>query len=290
MKFVLTEAHAEIAKTVLKEWGDLPEPTSLAGRAIAQVEIESLYTLRGFARPTVIWKSSIPEAIKYIVKKYLDGDAPHPWDYAELWGAAYFRSDDRIELATLDFYTRIGLLEEPAILPLLAIAKRVDVWWALRDEAVVVGNFARITRDSLDRASNLSGPAIHYADGHEIFAIENCRVPKHVVTDPNQIQISEIKALTSSEVRRIWIRQMGIRRYLLETMAETVDVDGGLPGPGGAPRALLKDTFGDKWLLVTDGSTDRLYYLPVPRASATCREAHQWISGLADESCITGEC
>jgi hypothetical protein len=43
---------------------------------------------------------------------------------------------------------------------------------------------------------------------------------------------------------------------------------------------------GDKWLVGTDGSTDRCYYMSVPREAKTCKEAHEMIAGVSEENIL----
>lgn len=289
--FHLKPEHAAIAQQVIAEWESVPAFTTLADKLLAEQAITACYARVGLEAPIVTWQISILAAIRYIVKKYLNGDTPTSWDFEELWGASSLGMFDRVELATADLYTRLGLLNKAEVAPLLSLTSRVNIWWALRSEAVVVGNWDRVIRDQFGRIHNLIGPAIvNLCDDSEIFAIENCYVPKHVVMEPDKITVEEIRKQTNVEARRVWIRQMGLKRFLRETKAEQIDMDGGLAGPGGAPRALIQDCYGDRWLLVTDGSTSRMYYLAVPRIAKTCQEAHQMISGLVDETVIKGEC
>jgi hypothetical protein len=43
---------------------------------------------------------------------------------------------------------------------------------------------------------------------------------------------------------------------------------------------------GQKWLVGSDGSTQRVYYMPVPESAKTCREAHEAICGLDEDKLL----
>ena len=50
--------------------------------------------------------------------------------------------------------------------------------------------------------------------------------------------------------------------------------------------ALMRTKDGQKWLVGSDGSTQRVYYMPVPESAKTCREAHEAISGLNEDQLL----
>ena len=94
----------------------------------------------------------------------------------------------------------------------------------------------------------------------------------------------------NAEARRVMMQRMGPKKYMLESGAECIDYSAGLGLQGSAPRALYKTKDGSKWLTGTDGSTRRLYWMPVPTEVKTCSEAHRSISGLDNENRLLAEC
>jgi len=126
-----------------------------------------------------------------------------------------------------------------------------------------------------------NGPALAYADGWEVYAVHGVRVPKKAVTAPDTYTVPEIRELANAEVRRIVIERFGTKRYLEEAGSVTIDLD----TFGGHPRALVRDNESQQWLIVTDGSTQKVFHLPVPQESKTCSEAHSAIAGF-DEALI----
>ena len=61
-------------------------------------------------------------------------------------------------------------------------------------------------------------------------------------------------------------------------------------GEYGTPRTLMQTKRGELFLVGTDGSTDRVYTMPIPddRDIKTCSEAHAAIAGF-DESRVVSQ-
>jgi hypothetical protein len=133
-----------------------------------------------------------------------------------------------------------------------------------------------------------NGPALE-SDIENLYFWHGVLVPAFVVTRPEWITLGHITNETNLEVQRIMIERYGAGRYLKDTGAKLIDMDS-LTLEGSAPRALMEDKGGNKWLCGTDGSTARCYTMAVPREAATCAEAHRMICGLDDESRLIAEC
>jgi hypothetical protein len=97
-------------------------------------------------------------------------------------------------------------------------------------------------------------------------------VNEQIIMHPETLTAKQADEEGNMEIRRIIIERMGPGKYLMETGAKVLDMDS-LTIPGSAPRALMVDNKGMKWLCGTDGSTKRCYYMSVPRESKTCTEA-----------------
>lgn len=138
------------------------------------------------------------------------------------------------------------------------------------------------TINSTRRLHCEDGPALKN-DIENLYFWHGVLVPAYAITDPGQITVKEIYEETNAEVRRALIERKTPEKYLWESKAKLIDVDHEKCRKGSAPRALLKDQLGDQWLVGTDGSTKRVYYMPVPNEVTTCREAHIAICGF-DES------
>ena len=149
-----------------------------------------------------------------------------------------------------------------------------------------------------DRSSNIAieqnvlhndeGPAIAYNDDVKIFAIGGHVVTEQIVMHPETLTLDQIENETDVETRRIMIQRYGVAKYLTETGAKVIDSDR-LNLEGSSMRTLMEDNKEQRWLIGTDGSTGRVYYMSAPRDANTCREAHEAMGGI-DESNLSGEC
>jgi hypothetical protein len=133
------------------------------------------------------------------------------------------------------------------------------------------------------------GMAVEYSDGWGIYALEGVRLPGKVVMEPDKLTLDEIEAEGNAEVRRIMIDRFGPSRYMRETDAKCLDYSAGLGLVGSAPRALYQTKKGEKWLVGSDGSTKRVYWIPVPAEAETCAQAHCLIAGFDSESRLIAE-
>ena len=132
-----------------------------------------------------------------------------------------------------------------------------------------------------------TGPAVE-SDVEDLYFWHGVMVPSKVVETPERITVEEIEAEKNMEVQRIMIERLGADKYMRQTGAKVLDMDS-LTLVGSAPRALMEDKRGNKWMIGTDGSTKRVYLMAVPRDVRTCSEAHRAISGLDKESRLIAE-
>jgi len=139
---------------------------------------------------------------------------------------------------------------------------------------------------------NMEGPAIKYADGSGFFAIEGFDFERSMIEHPDTITVKQIEAEENMERRRIMTDLMGISRYLHETNAKVLEMDMVRVMTVGdddraMPRALIQADDGRLFLCGTDGSTKRVYYMPVPRDVTSCRMAHEAIAGPVGSRRVT---
>jgi len=131
------------------------------------------------------------------------------------------------------------------------------------------------------------GPTLE-SDIENLYFWHGVLVPAFVVTRPDWITLDHIRKESNLEVQRIMIERFGAGKYLVETKAQLLDMDS-LTLVGSAPRMLVEDEKGNRWLCGTDGSTGRCYTMAVPREATTCSEAHRMISGLDSEARLVAE-
>lgn len=157
------------------------------------------------------------------------------------------------------------------------IATSCNWWYPYKDFCVLSEKYSICSLQDGQLHSDNS-PAIAFRDGFEIYAINGHRVTKQIVMSPETITIEQIENENNAEVRRIMIERLGTDIYLAKIGAEIIDIDS-----SNNFRALLRDKNGQKWLEGTDGSTTRIYFMPVPRHVKTCKEAHESICGISED-------
>lgn len=164
--------------------------------------------------------------------------------------------------------------------------------YILDDCAVICDRPKTIKLNDQFKKHSTSGPAIEFRDGFRIYAYNDYTIPNDkswIIDSPENINVNNINNENNAEIRRIMIDIFGIEKYLKESGAEYLDMDAGINCTGSAPRFLVKDSNGDKWLIGSDGSTKRTYIMPAPQEANTAKEAHNIIAGV-DESRIIAEC
>jgi hypothetical protein len=184
---------------------------------------------------------------------------------------------------------KIGFFNDihPPILDWWIIVAPSPVWWWLYPGLAIVSGRPSNLKFAGERLHADDGPAADFRDGHGCYFWRGVAMPRHAIENPSSITLAEIQAETNAEVRRVLILRMGAGEYLKQCKAKVIDMDS-LTLDGSAPRALMEDSFGNRWLIGTDGSTARVYTMPVPREARTCRDAHRLIAGF-DESRLIAE-
>lgn len=165
------------------------------------------------------------------------------------------------------------------------------------------------TYDDAELLHNEEGPALAYRDGYKIYAINGVTISDpRIVENPWDLSLEDIENCDDEDIRTImqsrWcyeeIDSAGDRvgsgggRWLKETGAKEIDTDTystGYEDDEGIPvvlmRVLLQAHDGRKFLMASDSSTDRVYYIQVDRNVTTCSQAHESINGgIKDEDIV----
>lgn len=156
-------------------------------------------------------------------------------------------------------------------------------WCSFYRNVCFVGMYPRTTAfDEQFRLSNRSGPAIAFADGYEVFAVEGIVVPRKLIESPETISISDIDQQGNAAVRRMMVDTYGAARYIEGSAAVFVHEDE-------CGQLYRKEMAGDEPLLMVrvknstpeaDG-TFKYYFLRVPPNMQTAREAVAWTFGVS---------
>jgi hypothetical protein len=166
------------------------------------------------------------------------------------------------------------------------VARSCFWWYPFKDFCIISDRPSEIHIEN-GLLHNETGPAIMFRDGYAHWAIDGVTVPQKVVMNPEELTVAEIDEERNAEVRRVMIQRFGPKRYMEESGAKCIDMSAGLGLIGSGPRALYETKDGSKWLVGSDGSSKRIYWMPVPREAKTCTEAHCLIAGIDNEArCI----
>jgi hypothetical protein len=165
-------------------------------------------------------------------------------------------------------------------------------WVLMYDEtAIVVERPTEIHMDDMNppRLHCADGPALVHSSGWGIYAWHGVRTTEKAIMYPSTLTVADVKEQENAESRRVIVERMGYEKYFNETRAKVIDrdfVDVQVGAGKPMPRVLFQDMFGDRYLLGTDGSTERCYAMPVPNTVNTCRTAHEAICGLDEANCL----
>lgn len=150
------------------------------------------------------------------------------------------------------------------------------------------------------RLHRTDGPAVESAI-EPLYFWHGVLVPVHAITAPQTITVADIQAETDAEVRRVLRERFGptmaerpegydgTLAFLRAVGSRLVDCDGGTGAVGSAPRALVEidDPTWPRWLILTDGSTRRVYTIPANPEDATVADAMRRINGgIPDEAIL----
>ena len=159
------------------------------------------------------------------------------------------------------------------------VCESVNYIWSNRHFIMVCERPTEIHRNDRDQLHNEKGLAIRYPDGWGLYMIDGIIFDERIVMSPETITVREIQAEKNLEKQRVLIKLFGVKQYLTQIGATVLDID--MRGiEGGGARALMQEPNGNKWLVATDGSTDRVYHMAVDSKAETCRQAHESLSGF----------
>ena len=186
-------------------------------------------------------------------------------------------------LAFYEFFReKCGLLEQThKLVGLWELAKSAGWAYPTKDICFVSERHTTLCRDERGRLHNMSGPAIQYPDGWEIYAVHGVRVPENIINKPLEITTSRIDEQRNTEIRRVMIDIYGQSRYLQDSGAKLLATDR-------FGKLWKKDLSDDEPIVMVevknstpepDGSI-KDYFIRVPPSMATPQEAVAWTFNL----------
>lgn len=186
-----------------------------------------------------------------------------------------------------DFQFReLGVKSDGPLAHLVEFSKHCGSYFPYLEFMILQHRQAEMHIDDRGRPHNDKGMAIRYRDDTGVWAIDGIPVTEQIVMKPETLTVKDIKTQQNAEVRRIMRERFGEGRYLQETGAKVIQADFEGARKGAAPRVLMQDHENQRWLVGTDGSTGRCYYMRVPQTVNTCKEAHEAICGFKEEKIL----
>jgi hypothetical protein len=145
-------------------------------------------------------ESRVRSRFRSFVWPYLDGH----------WSAYHF--------AWCDFWqTIVPIIKASPSLNAYQAAARIGLLYPFQKYAVVSAKPATIHRQPDGRLHADGHPAVAYADGLSVWALHGVRVPQWLAEDPaGQIRAQRIMELDNAEVRREFVRKVGLDRIYHE--------------------------------------------------------------------------
>jgi hypothetical protein len=157
-------------------------------------------------------------------------------------------------------------------------------WFSFRKgRAIVLDHPMEIHLDVDNELHNPTGPAMRFADGWCVWALNGVVVPGEAIEDPEGFDPLVALRHENVEVRRVLLDQLGWDRVIQAADLEPqMEDDHGrlwrLPVPNGEPVLLLEV---ENATPDHDG-THRRYFLRVPPDMKSPREATAWTFGLSE--------
>jgi len=111
------------------------------------------------------------------------------------------------------------------LLPTMELAKNCG-WWAPYTEIVLLQEKPTQIHMVNKQLHNETGPAIEYADGFSVHALNGTRMPKWMVMTPAEdLDSKEIAKIKNAEVRAEYIRKIGLEKALGDISNKLLDKD-----------------------------------------------------------------
>lgn len=251
-------------------------------QALTQVGSNDLPTFRArvqeIADRMLLDESGHKDIIKSRWSNYLGG---HIWQAWSAW-----------RLACFDV---LGLAKTHESEVLRHRTQECGPTWVSANLAVISDRPTEVSR-GFDSAGNRvlhneEGPAIRWADGWAIWAIEGVRVTEQIVMTPETLTLEQIADENNMEVQRIMRERYGMERWLKDVGAEVIALDS-VPieswneSAGSITRVLVQTPAGEKYVIASDGSTGRVYVMRAPDTAETPEDFYKSALGGGSDKCL----
>ena len=172
------------------------------------------------------------------------------------------------------FWKVLGIKECSIIEGLVGIAENCGWWYGYDAFAIFQDRPVEIHRDAEHRLHREDGPAISYADGLKVYAIDGYRLTEQIVMKPETLTVDQINGETNGDIQSIMLDRFGWHNYIERTSAKLIDFrDNDVEF---SKEALYNCGDKGKRLIVTC-PTGRVFAKGVPNSVNSCEEAQRWL-------------
>ncbi len=194
---------------------------------------------------------------------------------------AIYGLHDGFWLGFYDFFLeQFGMKEIEKLVPLMDLAKAGIGWSWCFEQAVVVSPQPKELHMKNERLHNLNGPAIHYENGFDVYAINGViyegEMIKFINTPAEELNANEVLNIKNVEQRAETIKKLGIAKLFTSLNPERLDVS----TVNGLPYELYKVSIGYPvpriYLKMNNPSIEEVHIEAVHPDCKTVNEALSW--------------
>lgn len=279
----LTEAQEALIETVALEYEAILDSHQPCTREGVRPWLEVAYGLYDLKCPERIEICASPD-VAFRLEEQLTGSTGRQLDWLGLSDAGW--------VSFYDFWHRAGVLSDEEAADVLKLRDFLSVSFdsVLLDECALVIALPRLmARDKNGQLHRSDGLAVEWEDGTGYAYWHGVSIPARIVQDPHSYTAAEIRAITSTEVRRALGEKLGWGK--VAHMLGATSLDTWTDPATGLDYALLGAKSGEKWLkkqsprLQTEKQPE--YVEPVHEDLKTAAGARKWqaIRGATPQQC-----
>lgn len=285
--------HAMFQVQALSDFDDNWQNTEIYTKNNSWIKIfDKMYEQYSAQYPKVEWNDDVKARMLSKVSYQYANNPSNLDQYVDVF---MFGNGECYWLAYYDFFYEH--FKEPflvGVLPFIELANYIG-WWAAMGEAVFISDRPSVVNYdfSSDLAHNPNGAIVTYSDGWSVYALNGHAMPEKSIIAPETLTLDDIHACKNAETRRQVMEIYGMDRYFEDAVEEVLDRDFVVVDNTKKemmPRMLVKTVVNDVFLIGSDGSTNRVYYMPVIHRDVsqinTCKKAHEYISGIPENLCV----
>ena len=218
----LTADQEKALDTYAEYWVGIGCSTERIDMDRARAAIDNLYVAVGLPKPEHYLIFDSPDAALKFIHDETGGDKRmmSAWLGGGLWAGIYGWYDYVSSVLGVDTDDKLAEL-------MVAVGKEVSLWWPFCDGDRVVVLADRPTEIHWNENDNNhcdGGPAIVWADGSTAYTLNGVAAPQWLAeTRAEDIDPSKIREIDNVEVRREFVRKIGIERIYQELGADVID-------------------------------------------------------------------